>query len=155
MSDADKPADQPQIPAQAPLQSPDARPEPKPGPPPNLDDDRFDPSRRLKELDAAAIERELQEAMGGLSDKDMYGESSARQRTQPPPQTDWQACMRGGALGADGEAVGNDIHGRTLVMNRTAVTLPGSSVPVCDPGHKRIDNATNRTLRLTNFSASE
>lgn len=84
MSDNDKPTDQPQVPEQAPLESPDARPEPPQGPPPHLDDDRFDPGRRLRDLDADAIERELQEVMGGGSERDIYGEPAPRQRSQPP-----------------------------------------------------------------------
>jgi len=34
-------------------------------------------------LDAAAIERELQEVMGGRSEKEIYGERHRNQRTQP------------------------------------------------------------------------
>jgi small subunit ribosomal protein S1 len=42
------------------------------------------PGPRFKESDAD-IERELQEAMGGLSDKDLYGEPDQHQRKLPPP----------------------------------------------------------------------
>ncbi len=84
MSDADKTQGAPagpsvvrkiQLPPPEPA-APDqgAPPQPKLGPPPNLtDDDYHGAGPRLRELDSQ-IERELQEAMGGLSDKDLYGE---------------------------------------------------------------------------------
>lgn len=53
-------------------------PQPKPGRPPALDEGGG-PAQRLRELDAQ-IESELQAAMGGLSDQEMYGDLSAEQR---------------------------------------------------------------------------
>src|SRR5438045_614542 len=123
MSDSDKSADQPQLPTQAPLDSPDARPEPPPGPPPQLtDDDRFDPGSRLRGLDAAAIERELQEAMGGLSEKDMYGEPAARQRTKPPAEA--AQPRKGRVLSVRGPDVFVDVPGE-----RSQGVLPVAQFP--------------------------
>jgi ribosomal protein S1 len=60
-----------------------ARPQPKLGPPPPLEPEQVTgPGPRLKDLDAA-IERELQEAMSGLSDKELYGEPARRERQAP------------------------------------------------------------------------
>ncbi|HLJ92033.1 MAG TPA: S1 RNA-binding domain-containing protein [Gemmataceae bacterium] len=76
MSDTDKPET-----ASAEQATP--RPQPKLGPPPALEpEDISGPGPRLKDLDAA-IERELQEAMGGLSDKELYGEPAQQHRKQP------------------------------------------------------------------------
>ena len=59
------------------------RPEPKLGPPPALEPEQvYGAGPRLKDLDAA-IERELQEAMGGFSDKELYGEPAQHARKQP------------------------------------------------------------------------
>jgi small subunit ribosomal protein S1 len=56
------------------------RPQPKLGPPPSLEPEQaYGAGPRIKELDAA-IERELQEAMSGLSDKELYGEPSKREQ---------------------------------------------------------------------------
>lgn len=77
MSDTEKP----QVPSsEAPLQ----RPEPKPGPPPALGDQGASASQRRRELDAE-IENELQAAMAGLSDKEMYGDLSKDSRKKPAP----------------------------------------------------------------------
>jgi len=59
-------------------------PQPKLAPPPNLTDDDYQGAGpRLRELDSQ-IERELQEAMGGLSDKELYGDP-AQQKGKPAP----------------------------------------------------------------------
>ena len=71
MSDLEKPIIPPASPVSA---------EPK-SPVPSLDDDRRTSGPRLRELDAE-IERELQEAMGGFSNKDLYGEP-AEHRKRP------------------------------------------------------------------------
>src|SRR5437868_2557680 len=84
MSDLDKPSI-PSGPSHAEEATP--RPQPKLGPPPALEPEEVTgPGPRLKDLDAA-IERELQEAMSGLSDKDLYGEP-AQQRGKPPAGSD-------------------------------------------------------------------
>jgi small subunit ribosomal protein S1 len=84
MADKDQPAD----PATNPLPAdePRDRPAPKPGPVPQLQpDDRFGAkSSRLRDLDAE-IEQELRDAMGDLSDKEMYGEPARGQRGAPEP----------------------------------------------------------------------
>src|SRR5438094_1993909 len=126
MSDFDKPADQPQPPAQAPLQSPDAKPEPRPGPPPSLEDDRFDPGRRLSSLDPDAIERELQEAMGGLSEKDMYGEPARQQRPQAPAEPAQR--RKGRVLSVRGPDVFVDVPGE-----RSQGVLPVAQFPQGPP----------------------
>src|SRR5262245_41297185 len=70
MSDARKPED---------LPAPDEPQSPRPsGPVRSLENEQhYGSGPRLKELDAE-IERELQEAMGGMSEKDMYGEPGQR-----------------------------------------------------------------------------
>jgi small subunit ribosomal protein S1 len=87
MSDADKNQERPpgtageplvrkkQLPEPEPVPAGQAGPpQPKLGPPPNLTDEEFHGAGpRLRDLDAQ-IERELQDAMGGLSDKELYGE---------------------------------------------------------------------------------
>ncbi len=76
MSDHDKP----ELPPHAP--EPGRLPEPKPGPVPAIEPEQiYHTGPRLKDLDAQ-IERELQEAMGELSDKELYGEP-ARGRGRP------------------------------------------------------------------------
>ncbi|HLN28476.1 MAG TPA: S1 RNA-binding domain-containing protein [Gemmataceae bacterium] len=61
--------------------------QPKLEPPPNLTDEQvLGAGPRLRDLDAQ-IERELQEAMGGISDKELYGEP-AQQKGKPPPSSE-------------------------------------------------------------------
>ncbi len=62
---------------------PDKLTEPKLGPPPALaPEEVYGAAPRLRDLDAQ-IERELQEAMGGLSEKELYGELSQAERKVP------------------------------------------------------------------------
>src|SRR5262245_2391915 len=76
MSDTHKPETPPTTPNPTPL------PEPKPAPPPALQPEQvYGSGPRLRDLDAD-IERELQEAMAGMSDKDMYGEPERRRGRQ-------------------------------------------------------------------------
>src|SRR5262245_31103894 len=63
---------------------PAARPEPKAGRPPSLTPEQvYGSGPRLRELDAE-IEQELAEAMGGLSDTDMYGDPAKQRRAAAP-----------------------------------------------------------------------
>src|SRR2546427_9822072 len=81
MSDMEKPAEPP---AQVPLER-TPRPEAKPEKPPVLTDEQgFGPSIRLRDFEAD-IERELQEAMGGLSNKDLYGEPAKGKPAEGAP----------------------------------------------------------------------
>jgi small subunit ribosomal protein S1 len=81
MNDTDKPAFPPAAPdGEAPAQ----RPEPKLGAPPSLSPEEvYGSGPRLRDLDAQ-IEQELQEAMSGLSDKELYGEPEQGSRKAPP-----------------------------------------------------------------------
>jgi small subunit ribosomal protein S1 len=81
MSDNDKPANPTPSPEE---RQPDQRPEPKLGAPLDLTAQEMATSGpRLRDLDAQ-IERELQEAMGGFSEKELYGEPDPRNRKTPP-----------------------------------------------------------------------
>lgn len=155
MSDADKPAEQPQPPAQAPLDPPDARPSPIPGPPPRMtDDDRFDPGARLRGLDADAIERELQEAMGGLSEKDMYGEPTARQRTKPSAEAAQR--RKGRVLSVRGPDVFVDVPGERsqgvlpVAQFSEGPPAPGSEVEFTVEGY----DEENGLLTLSRMGAA-
>jgi small subunit ribosomal protein S1 len=67
-----------------PANEPAARPEPKAGRPPTLTPEQvYGAGPRLRELDAE-IEQELAEAMGGLSDTDMYGDPAKQRRGAAP-----------------------------------------------------------------------
>jgi small subunit ribosomal protein S1 len=84
MSDNAKPEDPSATPA---LEEPGPRPQPKLGPPPALEPEQVSGAGpRLRELDAE-IEKELQEAMGSFSDKELYGEP-ARQERKPAAASD-------------------------------------------------------------------
>jgi small subunit ribosomal protein S1 len=79
MSDIEKPTDAPA--------SEESRPAQPPRPVRSLEhEQQYGASPRLKDLDAE-IERELQEAMSGISDKEMYGEPGQRKR-QPAGATE-------------------------------------------------------------------
>jgi ribosomal protein S1 len=60
-----------------------ARPEYKPGRPPALEEKDYISGPRLKDLDAD-IESELAAAMGGMSEKDLYGDLSPGRRPEQP-----------------------------------------------------------------------
>src|SRR5438105_2811519 len=83
MSDNAKPEEPSATPA---LEEASPRPQPKLGPPPALEAEHVSGGPRLRELDAA-IEKELQEAMGSFSDKELYGEP-ARQERKPAAASD-------------------------------------------------------------------
>jgi small subunit ribosomal protein S1 len=84
MSDNENPQTPPPA-AAVPEPTPSA--EAKPAPVPALHPEQvYGSGPRLKELDAE-IERELQEAMGGLSEKELYGDP-AQQRRQAPAAAD-------------------------------------------------------------------
>jgi small subunit ribosomal protein S1 len=78
MSDADKPPIPPTPPPEdVPAAAPAPLPEPSPGRPPALETDQgFGAGPRLRDLDKD-IERELEEAMGGMSTKELLGEPQA------------------------------------------------------------------------------
>jgi small subunit ribosomal protein S1 len=86
MADAEKP----QIPA-APAQ---AVPPHSAGPVPSLEDEQhYGSGPRLKDLDAE-IERELQEAMGGISETELYGDPSKRDRQPAKSESDGKKMAR-------------------------------------------------------------
>jgi small subunit ribosomal protein S1 len=61
------------------------KPQPKLGPPPNLPpEDAYGSGPKLRDLDAE-IEGELQEMMGSLSDKDLYGEPPTPKKGEVAP----------------------------------------------------------------------
>ncbi len=84
MTDKEQPTDPTATPP--PAEEPVSRPAPKPGRVPQLEPeaDFGSKSPRLRDLDAE-IEQELREAMGDLSDKEMYGEPARGQRGAPEP----------------------------------------------------------------------
>jgi ribosomal protein S1 len=98
------------------------QPQPKLGPPPALEPEQvYDTGPRLKDLDAA-IEKELQEALGGLSDKELYGEPAQRERrTQTPSE---QARKKARVVAVHGSDVFLDVPG-----GRTPGLLPLSQFP--------------------------
>jgi small subunit ribosomal protein S1 len=117
MSDTDKP----ETPSQGPGE-PTSRPQPKLGPPPVLEPEQdYGPGPRLKDLDAS-IERELQEAMGGLSDKELYGEPE-RRRQKPPSGPD-QGAKKARVVAVHGSDVFLDVPG-----GRTQGVLPLTQFP--------------------------
>jgi small subunit ribosomal protein S1 len=85
-------------PAQQPL------PDPKPAPPRDLSSDR----PKLGDLDAA-IEQELNEALGGFNDKEVYGEPE-RDRRKPPPSPE-QGRKKGKVIAIHGADVFIDVPG--------------------------------------------
>ncbi len=89
MSESDKPAVPTPVPPTE--EKPAGLPQPDPGPPPALRTEQgFGAGPRLKDLDNE-IERELEEAMGGLSAKDLLGE-----RMQHAPRAPAGAAPPGG-----------------------------------------------------------
>src|SRR5262245_17933502 len=107
MSDTEKP-DIPPAPAEA--AEPTARPEPKSGRPPSLDHEQlYGSGPRLKDLDAE-IERELQEALGGLEAKDIYTDEPARQRG-PQPAAAEPGRKKGKVISVHGADVFVDVPG--------------------------------------------
>src|SRR5260370_42051066 len=128
------------------------RPQPKLGPPPSLEPDQG-PGPRLKELDAA-IERELQEAMSGLSDKELYGEP-AQQRRKAPAGPD-QGQKKGRVVAVHGSDVFVDVPGgRTqgmlsLLHFPEGVPAVGSEVEVHIEGY----DSQNGLLRLSRKGAA-
>jgi ribosomal protein S1 len=79
-------------------------PDPKPGPPRNLSDDR----PKLSDLDAA-IEQELNDALGGFSDKEIYGEPE-RERHKKPTTPD-QGRKKGKVIAIHGADVFIEVPG--------------------------------------------
>jgi small subunit ribosomal protein S1 len=135
MSDAEKPAEtgepqsspakpaeaEPQGPAatyrrawqersQAPLKGkPQKRLEPKPAPPPQLPVERgYGEGPKLRDLDAA-IEQELNDALGGFNDKDVYGEPERDRRQMPT--TPEQGRKKGRVVAIHGADVFIDVPG--------------------------------------------
>src|SRR5262249_31036218 len=93
-TEADKPSPEPRVRSERVARMADAQsriiekqgraPEPKPAPPPPLAPEQiYDSGPRLRDLDAE-IQKELDEALGGLSDKDIYGEASEENRKPAP-----------------------------------------------------------------------
>ncbi|HJT79401.1 MAG TPA: S1 RNA-binding domain-containing protein, partial [Gemmataceae bacterium] len=83
MTDKEQPTDPSATP---PVEEPRDRPAPRPGRVPQLEpeDDFGAKAPRLRDLDAE-IEQELRDAMGDLSDKEMYGEPARGARSAPQP----------------------------------------------------------------------
>jgi small subunit ribosomal protein S1 len=79
-------------------------PEPKPGPPRNLSEDR----PKLSELDAA-IEQELNDALGSFNDKEIYGEPERERRK--PPATGEQGRKKGKVIALHGADVFIEVPG--------------------------------------------
>jgi small subunit ribosomal protein S1 len=119
MSDKDQPNDPSAPPA---ADDPGGRPEPKSGRPPTLRPEQgFGGSApRLRDLDAE-IERELQEAMGGMSDKDLYGEP---QRRAGGPAAPAPGGKKGKVLRVHGQDVFIDLPG-----GRSQGVLPTTQFP--------------------------
>jgi ribosomal protein S1 len=103
MSETPKPSEPPNTP------EPGARPERKVGRPPHLgENEMFTKAPSLRELDAQ-IEDELAAAMGGLSDKDIYGEP-AKKNVKPESGPD-QGRKKGRVHSIHGPDVFVDIPG--------------------------------------------
>jgi small subunit ribosomal protein S1 len=129
-------------------------PEPGPGPVPALEPEQaYGPGPRLRDLDAS-IEDELAAAMGGLSDKDLYGEPQRGRRKEASP-------AEGGKLKAKVAAVrGADVFldvpgGRTpgllpLTQFPEGPPAPGTQVEVHIEGYDR----ANGLLILTRQGAA-
>jgi small subunit ribosomal protein S1 len=119
MSDTDKP----EISSPAPSPEESAPPpQPKLGPPPTLEPEQvYGSGPRLKELDAA-IERELEEALGGFSDKELYGEPAPGAR-KPAAGPD-QGRKKARVLTVHGSDVFLDVPG-----GRTQGVLPITQFP--------------------------
>jgi small subunit ribosomal protein S1 len=121
MTDPDK--DQPVDPtAPPPAEQPAARPEPSPGRPPALTPDQlYGPGRpRLKDLDAE-IERELEEAMGGMTGEQLLGEPAQR---RAPAAPDPQGRKKGRIISVHGADVFVDVPG-----GRSQGVLPAAQFP--------------------------
>jgi ribosomal protein S1 len=121
MSDADKPT--------LPPEPPDKRAAPaqlKLGPLPNLaPEEVYGHGPRLKDLDSQ-IERELQEAMGGMSDKDLYGESRRELRSAAADTT--AGRKKGRVVAVHGPDVFLDVPG-----GRSQGVLPLQQFPEGPP----------------------
>src|SRR6516225_11194416 len=87
---------------------------------PSLDHEQTYGGGRFKDLDAE-IERELQEAMGGMSDTDMYGEPSAKPKGQATPES---SRKKGRILSVHGPDVFVDVPG-----GRSQGILPVTQFP--------------------------
>ena len=109
------------------------KPQPKQGPVPSLEhEQRYGSGPRLKDLDAE-IERELQEAMGGLSNKDLYGEPAEQGRRQGPPPGE-QGRKKGRVISIHGPDVFVDVPG-----GRSQGVLPLAQFPDGPPAHVRAE----------------
>jgi small subunit ribosomal protein S1 len=119
MSDTPDPQNPPIPPA---AEKPAALPEPAPGKPPALQTDHgFGSGPRLKDLDKD-IERELEEAMGGLSEKELLGE---RQQHAPrAPAGDTSGRKKGKVLRVHGPDVFVEVPG-----GRSQGVLPMTQFP--------------------------
>jgi small subunit ribosomal protein S1 len=149
MSETEKPAtgETGQPPAEA-----GSLPEPKPGRPPSLEAEQGR-GPRLRELDAA-IEQELEAAMSGLSDKELYGEPAAKGR--PAPAEAGQARKKGKVLAVHGPDVFVDVPG-----GRSQGVLPITQFPEGAPKvgtevevHIEGYDAANGLLLLTRKGAA-
>jgi small subunit ribosomal protein S1 len=123
MSDNEKPPTPPPVAAQ-----PEAAPaaEPKPAPVPALEPEQvYGAGPRLKELDAA-IERELQEAMGGFSEKELYGDPA--QQGKPAPAAPGGGRKKGKVFRVHGADVFVDLPG-----GRSQGVLPITQFPEGPP----------------------
>jgi small subunit ribosomal protein S1 len=130
MSDTDKPqvppapaaADRPQVPPPDVQDQPAALPQPKPDRPPALrQDEGFGAGPRLRDLDRD-IESELEEAMGGLTSRDLLGEPM--QRGERPPAADATGRKKGKVLRVHGPDVFVDVPG-----GRSQGVLPLTQFP--------------------------
>jgi small subunit ribosomal protein S1 len=118
MNEPEKPAPPPPPSAEQPA----PLPEPFPGPPPALPTEQgFGTGPRLRDLDKD-IERELEEAMGGLTSKDLLGEPA--QRAPREPAGEGQGRKKGRVLQIHGADIFVEVPG-----GRSQGVLPAAQFP--------------------------
>jgi small subunit ribosomal protein S1 len=129
------------------------KPEFRAGKPPQLDADQSTKAPRLRELDAA-IEEELNAAMGGMSETDLYGKEERRVPGAPPGGP--PARKKGKVVAIHGADVFVDVPGGRsqgfLPMDQFEEGRPeiGSEVEVDIEGY----DPANGLLRLTRRGAA-
>ncbi|MGE3804921.1 MAG: 30S ribosomal protein S1 [Gemmataceae bacterium] len=101
-------------------EGPAGKPEPAPARVPSLEHEQSTGGPSIRELDAQ-IEREMQEAMGGLSEKEMYGDLGPRARQGAAPG---QAAQKAKVLSVHGPDVFVDVPG-----GRSQGVLPITQFP--------------------------
>ncbi len=74
--------EKPNVPSSPPAAAPSSGPVPAA---PSLLDPAYDTAGRIPKLDKASLDKELAEAMGGMSEKEIYGDLGAAARRKPAP----------------------------------------------------------------------